>query len=684
MQRQAAAPLQRLLLLQPRRQLVFPISGAAAAVAPAAPVPASAHQCVAARWTSSNISFTGSNSYSRICCCSYSSSCLSTGDLRPPKLQRQQPPQSSLAAAAPAPAATEAATAADPEAGVAANGAYEGFSLAEAEITAEAAAAATEGPSAQAPAAAAAAEPPAAAAAKSLISLLHEEDLEFGGRPPPPFCDFLWVEAKGGRGGSPKPGSFRSRALGKGPGYGGHGGSVLLRCSSSIDSLFPLQQQIAAAPGGDGHKTSRGLHAPDTIVKLPPGTIVRKRILTGEKSKGGRSIRTSVFWQQLLEEGQSLLVAAGGRGGIAPPNIKQQKKRRAPEFRVCLMKAGEKVFLELELRLVNDIGVVGENAAGKTSLVSALTDYQSRIGPQGFQTRRPFLASIGWSNGHKAVVLDAPALFPGAHKDKRLGLRILRHYCRSRVYLYVLDPTQTEQQQDPRLLLLLQQQQRQQSLLQQQERALLDQQQREKRSNSNEADILSQQEQWLEAQQQGQHEQQKHHEQQQERKEQQQQEQQQEQQKQEQQWEQQKEQQKQQLHQQQQQQQEEMEETRLLQVYGELAPDVFCQFLRLRRELRLHDKHFHRKTELVVVTKCDALERQPLLAVDSLHHRMRHFFPDIPVIAASPRFGLGCAAVANELYRLLELQRQQQQQLVPLRRVTVNLEETALALNRKP
>ncbi|KAL8448528.1 hypothetical protein Emed_003708 [Eimeria media] len=447
--------------------------------------------------------------------------------------------------------------------------------------------------------------------ATELVELLHAEDVKWPARPPPPFCDFLWVDAKGGRGGAPREGAFRSRALGKGPGYGGHGGSVLLRCSTNVGCLYTVQQRIAAAAGGDAQHTSRGLHAADTIVKVPPGTIVRKRIISGNKSASGRAVRVSVFWQQLLEEGQSLLVAAGGRGGIAPPSLKQQKKRRLPE-------AGEKVQLELELRLVNDIGVVGESATGKTSLVAALTE-------------------VLWS------------------QDKRLGMRILRHFFRSRIFLYVVDPTLTEQQQDPRLLL-----QQQELLLQlQQQQPMLQQQpplQQRSLDDGGEPVIeveLSEQQQHQQEQQQQHHqnlEQQRQSSQQQ---------------------------------QQQQQEQQQLEEDRLLAVYGQLSPDVFCQFLRLRRELRLFDSHFHRKAEIVVVTKCDALDRHPLLAVDSLYHRMRHFFPGIPVIAASPRFGLGCGAVAAELRRLLQ-QQQQQQQLSPLARRVANMEPGALVPTARP
>ncbi|OEH74880.1 GTP-binding protein [Cyclospora cayetanensis] len=129
---------------------------------------------------------------------------------------------------------------------------------------------------------------------------------------------------------------LRSRALGTGPGYGGHGGSVVLRCSNSVSCFFTVQQLIAAAAGGDAQATSRGLHAPDTIVK-----------------------------------------------------------------------GGERIFLELELRLKNDVGIVGESAVGKTSLVSALTSYQSRIGPGGFQTRRPHLAALRWGRSNVGLCVGA-------------------------------------------------------------------------------------------------------------------------------------------------------------------------------------------------------------------------------------------------------------------------------------
>ncbi|KAL8274195.1 hypothetical protein Esti_001880 [Eimeria stiedai] len=220
-------------------------------------------------------------------------------------------------------------------------------------------------------------------------------------------------------------------------------------------------------------------------------------------------------------------------------------------------------------------------------------------------------------------------------------MRILRHFFRSRIFLYVVDPTLTEQQQDPRLL------QQQQLLLQQQQQQLLRQHpplQQDYRVDDGGEPITKVH--LFEHSQQQQEQQQRNQQ------------------------------------QQQQQEHEQLEEGRLLAVYGQLSPDVFCQFLRLRRELRLSDAHFHRKAELVVVSKCDALDRHPLLAVDSLHHRMRHFFPDIPVIAASPRFGLGCGAVAAELRRLLQ---QQQQQLSPLVKGRVaSLEPGALVPSPSP
>ncbi|KAL8432941.1 hypothetical protein ACSSS7_004234 [Eimeria intestinalis] len=515
-----------------------------------------------AAWCTSSINSSSSNSSSSGCSRARCSSGFSTIC------------DSSCRAAEPAGVlAPEAATAAATTGGAAARAATAAGSTAAAAATAAAA---------PAPAAAAPADTGARAAAAAyqdtaLVELLHAEDLKWPARPPPPFCDFLWVEAKGGRGGAPTEGAFRSRALGKGPGYGGHGGSVLLRCSSNVGCLYAVQQRIAAAAGGDAQHTSRGLHAADTIVKVPPGTIVRKRILSGTKSASGRAVRVSVFWQQLLEEGQSLLVAAGGRGGIAPPSLKQQKKRRLPEG----------------LRVSAAQLPVAHRAWGFPDA-------------------------------------EASARFSS---DKRLGMRILRHFFRSRIFLYVVDPTLTEQQQDPRLLL-----QQQQLLLQQpQQQPLLQQQppHQQSRVDGDGEPFIEEQQHQREQQQQ----------------------------------------------EQQQQQQPQLEEDRLLAVYGHLSPDVFCQFLRLRRELRLSDPHFNRKAELVVVTKCDALDRHPLLAVDSLHHRMRHFFPDTPVIAASPRFGLGCGAVAAEVRRLLL---QQQQQLAPLGRRVANLEPGALVPTSKP
>ncbi|KFH15252.1 GTP-binding protein, partial [Toxoplasma gondii MAS] len=164
---------------------------------------------------------------------------------------------------------------------------------------------------------------------------------------------------------------------------------------------------------------------------VPLGTIVRKRVATGRLSPEGRRYKQSLFWFQFLFNKQSLAVAAGGRGGLAPSSFKK-KDGRLPE-------PGERTFLELELRLLNDVALVGAPNSGKTSFAAAVTRYQSKIGSESMQTRRPHIGTLRYVDGVEFKLMDLPAVCPGAHQDKSRGMRILRHLYRSRLLVYVLD-----------------------------------------------------------------------------------------------------------------------------------------------------------------------------------------------------------------------------------------------------
>ncbi|KAK2196704.1 bifunctional GTP binding domain/OBG-type GTPase/P-loop containing nucleoside triphosphate hydrolase/GTP1-OBG domain superfamily/GTP1-OBG domain [Babesia duncani] len=242
--------------------------------------------------------------------------------------------------------------------------------------------------------------------AKALTELVSINAAESFPRYQTPFVDYVRIKCKGGHGGSPLPNVNRSRRL-NGPGYGGHGGDVILRSTHLSDNLLHLEHLIKAKNGGDASGTSRGV-------------IVRKRVKTDEGTR-------AIFWHQFMETDDKLLVARGGKGGIGPSCFKKHDNR--------LAEVGETTNLELELRLLNDVAFIGLPNSGKTSLLSSLTSYMTRIGPEEGSTTRPHVAVIKFVDGLDIRVLDLPPLSLDSAKDNN---SILRHIYRSKLLLYVL------------------------------------------------------------------------------------------------------------------------------------------------------------------------------------------------------------------------------------------------------
>ncbi|CDR97073.1 GTP1/OBG family protein, putative [Babesia bigemina] len=264
-----------------------------------------------------------------------------------------------------------------------------------------------------------------------LMAPKHEETFP---RYQTPFVDYLRVKCRGGHGGSPLPNVNRSQKL-AGPGYGGHGGDVILKPTHLVESLLHIEETIKANNGGDAEGTSRGKHAKHTTVNVPLGVIVRKRIKT---MAGYRS----VFWHQFQEERHSIVVARGGKGGLGPSTFKKHDNR--------LPEVGETTHIELELRLINDVALIGRPNAGKTSLVSALTSYMTRIGPEEGSTTRPHVAVLRFVDGLDVRLMDLP---PFSAENEQIYARILRHIYRTKVVAYVInaaddqgDPVDTLQQ----------------------------------------------------------------------------------------------------------------------------------------------------------------------------------------------------------------------------------------------
>jgi GTPase len=206
-------------------------------------------------------------------------------------------------------------------------------------------------------------------------------------------------------------------------GNGGRGGDVILRVDRSVRDLsaFGDRPHRRATSGGPGGRNNRkGGDGADLILAVPDGTIVRdERGLLAD----------------LVGEGTSATVAAGGRGGRGNASLSSARNRvpRVAERG----EPGEERRLDLELRLVADAALVGAPNAGKSTLLRALTAARPKIAEYPFTTLAPNLGVAG--GDERFVVADVPGLIEGAHEGRGLGLEFLRHVSRSRVLVYVVD-----------------------------------------------------------------------------------------------------------------------------------------------------------------------------------------------------------------------------------------------------
>ena len=223
-------------------------------------------------------------------------------------------------------------------------------------------------------------------------------------------------------------------------GDGGRGGDVVLEADSGLSTLLDYQykQHYRAERGGHGGgKNKTGSSGEDLVLKVPPGTTV-KDADTGE-SLG-----------ELLEDGDRLVAARGGRGGrgnaaFARATDQAPRKHEPGE-------PGEERRLELELKLIADVGLVGKPNAGKSTLLAAVSAARPKIADYPFTTVEPHLGVVKLSTGRTLVLADIPGIIEGAHEGKGLGLKFLRHIERTRVLACVIPVDSGDPQVEYRLL----------------------------------------------------------------------------------------------------------------------------------------------------------------------------------------------------------------------------------------
>jgi GTP-binding protein len=209
-------------------------------------------------------------------------------------------------------------------------------------------------------------------------------------------------------------------------GDGGKGGDVFLVVKPTLNTLltFSHQKHFKAengAPGGTSDKTGRD--GADILIEVPPGTIVR-------------DANTSVLIADLVEPDQRVLVAKGGRGGRGNARF-ASSTNQAPRI-AEKGEPGEERSLHLELRLLADVGIVGVPNAGKSTLLSVLSNAKPKIADYPFTTLQPNLGVVQLEE-RDLVLADIPGLVEGAHSGVGLGHEFLRHIQRTRVLVHLLD-----------------------------------------------------------------------------------------------------------------------------------------------------------------------------------------------------------------------------------------------------
>lgn len=244
------------------------------------------------------------------------------------------------------------------------------------------------------------------------------------------FVDRVFIEFVAGKGGNGVVAWRREKYIPKGGpvgGNGGKGGSIIIEADTEISSLdwFRHRRLIKAENGGvGGGNCCQGRNGKDLILKVPCGTLV----------KNGNS---GEVLHDFTQDGERWILCKGGRGGRGNESFKTPTNRAPNQFTEGTL--GENCYIELELKLIADVGLVGFPNAGKSTLISSLAGLRVKVAAYPFTTLQPNLGFIELSNYQRIYLADIPGIIEGASQNRGLGLEFLRHIERTKLLIYILD-----------------------------------------------------------------------------------------------------------------------------------------------------------------------------------------------------------------------------------------------------
>lgn len=235
------------------------------------------------------------------------------------------------------------------------------------------------------------------------------------------FVDEAIIHCIAGRGGKgcnsldrSRPGHYRATG-----GDGGDGGSIVLEARPNIQTLldFQMNRYFEGDHGTNGSSSNKtGASAGDFVIGVPPGTEVYDRA-TGELLK------------DLARIGERVVACRGGAGGKG-----NDKKHESTDG-----EAGEEKDIHLKLKLIADVGLVGFPNAGKSTLISRVSNARSKAAAYPFTTKSPILGVVKFEDGEAKVIADIPGIIEGAHEGRGMGLDFLKHVERTKSLLHIID-----------------------------------------------------------------------------------------------------------------------------------------------------------------------------------------------------------------------------------------------------